>query len=295
MGGSSGGGGAGTSVSRYSPYVEAAHNALIAEGDRYFNLLLRGVDDGIAGLFDDDTPYDITVTDPDNSFFGTGLGIASYDGMFEIFEEYTTDVDIDSLYTTIQANMIGSSAITDDISAEADLLDDEIDLVGLPRINAGSRDINSVMSTGFTHAKALLEDTKIKALTKYSASLKKHAMDQSLQRWTETMNWNIAVHEAYTKLYQLYWATYFDYLDTHTDFTNRHKLWPFTVLDMQRGLVATLQGGIPSPQSAQSNKASKMSAVLGGAALGAKIGTAVNPGIGTAIGGVVGGIAGAFA
>lgn len=288
MGGSSGGS---SGTQRYADYIEDYHRTLLVRGDA---IAFGIIDDGATYTH---SPYaTITVEDPDDAFFGSGNTISTYGSLYEILESYVTNTDVDALYETILNSMINSATIDNDVAAQGVYLSDDIDQVALPTINAGMRDINAVMATGFIHNKAFIESQRIKALNKYSATLKTEAMRNALQRWSDTLKWDMSTVELYMKLSQYYWLSRYDYIETKVEMAQKNYMWPLAVLDMQRSFIGALQGGSPSTQSSGASKGAKAAAgALGGAAAGAYIGAQVGAAGGpiAATGGaVIGGILG---
>lgn len=282
-----GGGGNDSGEARYAEYVESYHKALCNTGHDWQTDILQ---DGRVATY---SPYaSITVEDPSNAFFGVGFTITSYPSLFSTFETFISDIDINALYNTILDATVNNTTITDAIAAESAMINDEINQVSLPKVNAGMRDINAVMSTGFIREKAFLESQKIKIVSKFSSTLKIAAVSAAASRWSETLKWNMNTVEVYMKLNQLYWASRFDYIDAKAEISQKNLIWPLTVLDFQRSFVGTLQGAIPSPNSGGPSKATKaVGGVLAGAAAGAYIGSVV-PGIGTAVGAGIGAVLG---
>lgn len=228
--------------------------------------------------------------DISDSFFGAGLVISSYDSLYGMFKEFITDVDINTLYDTIASDALTNAHISTDISAESAYLDDEINQVSLPKINAGNRDINAVMTTGFTNAKAVIESQKLKMVNKYSATMKTKSLDIATARWSETLKWNLTAVESYMQLNKLYWLSYYDNVDADIKVRVDHKKWPFTIMDFQRGFVGAAAGAGGSAGAVTSPGAKAASGALAGGAIGYKV-SGGNPYV-TAAGAIVGGIAG---
>ena len=95
-------------------------------------------------------------------------------------------------------------------------------------------------------------------------------MSQAIDRWSKTLEWNVQVMEVYMRNNQLYWSAHHDYVETSTEISAKNYMWPFTILDAQRALVAALQGSAIVPTASKASKA--ITGALGGAAAGAFIG-----------------------
>lgn len=291
--GGSGGGGGNTNipdgiVQRWNEISSIGYNHLMQAG-----LSLEGVETySHSPYLKPDKLHDYgnveTIPDPSDAFFGAGLTISSYPNLYTMFTQYISNVDASALYETILDKMINSPTIDLDVAAQTAYLNDEIEQTSLPKINAGMRDINAVMSTGFVYGKAFLESQKIKAVNKYSATLKTTAMNQVQARWTEELKWSASKYEVYAKLAQFYWLSYYDYVETNQEMRVKHKAWPFTLMDFQRSFVGSAAGAGGSAGAMPSRNQKAMSGALAGASAGAQTGS----GWGTAIGAVVGAIAG---
>jgi len=202
------------------------------------------------------------------------------------------NVDIVTLFNTISSTILSSSTITNDIDTHGTYLSDDIEQEALPRVNAGMRDINAVMSTGFIHNKTILEAQRIKALNKYASVLKIKAFDTSVSIWSEKIKWNIQLVNQLQELAKLYHALQFDYVESYGEYKRKDIMWPFTVYDIRRSMIATLEGGVPSAGVTGPSQGQKaISGALGGASVGAQLGSVV-PGLGTATGAIVGGFLG---
>lgn len=281
-GGSSSGGGDQETTVRYAPYVESRHNSFLTAIATY-----RESTTG-------DSPFegyeDIVL---DVSFFGTGYTIASFPSLYDMYGKFMAGLDIDALYSQIFEDTVNASEIADLVSAEAALLDDDIESNILPRFQTGMRDINSVMASTFPVGKAMIEDTRLKALAKFSAELKYRMIPVVTDRWKTHLEWNKATIMTYAEIMKLYFSSKMDVEDFNYTMAAKDRLWPFTVLDYERAALGALQGATKTNSDvAGSSTASKaISGALTGAATGAMIGSAI-PGVGTGIGAVAGGVLG---
>lgn len=287
-GGGKGGGGETSSEVRYAPYIEDAHAALInlsaIENNR---LLAKAGEDGSTG------PYaGLAFDNIDTAFFSSGYTIASYPSLWDMFGKFVAGLSVEALWDQIYDDSVNAPVTDAMITAESALLQDDIDTVALPKMNAGYRDMNAVMSSSFLTARTLIQDQKLKAVAKFSAQVKQHAMDIAVQRWGRHLEWNNHVVEQYRVMNQLFWATKFDLIDATGQLNTRNELWRFTVLDHHRLNVASLNGAVTSKTKGQ--EASTASRAIGGALGGAAMGAMAGAEIGT-IGGLPGAAVGAVA
>ena len=271
-GGSSGGG---ESTVRYAPYIESAHSALIN----------TSVAEGAAILHT--SPYaSFTISDPDDAFFGIGYVVGNFPALYDMFGKFMAGLDIEVLYTQEMTDTIYSGPIGDSVAAESAYLDDQINTVSLPRIEAGAYTLNAVMSSSFIAARLGIEEERTRSINKYQADLRMKAMDLGHDRWKTHLLWNQSVMDQYTKMNQLYFSSHFDYIKLSTELSASNKLWPFEVLDQERAIVGALNGAAAAQSHKVSKTQSALSGVFGGAAAGAAIG---GP-----IGGIIGGVLGLF-
>lgn len=245
----------GDATIHYADYLEHAHKRLVNKGDDQVALFKDGWIDQLYpdGYFanpylDDKTGttkpeyvlrYENSV---DAGFFGINYTISSFPSVYDMFGKFMAGLDIEVLYEQIYENMVNDPAINTAVASEAEYLDDEVNQVSLPKINAGYRDLNAVMSSSFMYSKTLIESQKLKMISKFSALLKQRAMELALQRWAQHLQWNHGVIDTYGKLNQLYWTESANWFETKTKMVKEIKFWPFTVLEQQRAIVAALNG-----------------------------------------------------
>lgn len=281
-GGGGGGGGDQETTIRYAPYIESKHQAFLEAMASY------------RAATTDDSPFtgytDIVI---ESAFFGTGYTIASFPSMYDMYGKFMAGLDVDTLYSQIFEDTVNAPEINNLVSAEADLLDDDIETNSLPRLQLGMRDINSVMASTFVIGKSIIEDAREKSLSKFSAELKYRMLPVVADRWKTHLEWNKSVIMTYAEIMKLYYSAKMDVTDFNYTMDAKDKLWPFTVLDYERAALGALQGATKTTSDvAGASTASKaISGALSGAAAGAMVGSAV-PGIGTGIGAVVGGVLG---
>jgi hypothetical protein len=212
-----------------------------------------------------------------------------------MYGKFMAGLDIEVLYVQILEDTVNTPIIGNLVSAEAVLLDDDINANILPRFQVGMRDINSVISSSFVVGKAMIEDTRVKSISKFSAGLKYQMIPIASERWKAHLEWNRGVVLSYAEVMKLYYSAKMDVTDLNYSMVAKHKLWPFTVLEYERAALGALQGATTTTtEVAGASKAMKaIAGALSGAASGAMTGTAVGgPGVGTAVGAIIGGILG---
>lgn len=282
--GSSGGGSSssGKTEVRYAPYIESKHESFLTTLQTYrVSAVSTSPFDGYE---------DVEV---DDAFFGVGFLLTSYPALYDMYGKFMAGLDIEVLYTQLFEDTINASVVNNLVAAEGALLDDEININSLPRLQTGMRDINSIMSSSFVIGKTLLEDTKTKAIGKFSAELKYRLLPMVQDRWAKHLEWNGNVVNVYAELLKFYYSAKIDINEMNYEYAEKIKLWPFTILEFERAGLGALQAAqntktdIPKPPA--------MAKVLGGAMSGAAMGAMMtkNP-YGIAIGAAIGGLAGIF-
>jgi hypothetical protein len=232
------------------------------------------------------------------AFFGLGFALADFPSLYDMYGKFLAGLDIEVLYDQIFEDTVGGPQVNALVSAEAALMDDDLVSTALPRFQVGMRDINSVISSSYLVGKAMLEDARVKALSKFSAELKYRLIPVATERWSKHLEWNKAVVGVYAEMIKLFLSAQMD-IETHNqEVAVKHALWPFTVLEYERAAIGALQAATTTTKSpaGSSQIARSISGALGGAAMGgmagAQIGAVGGP-MGMVIGGLLG-LAGSF-
>lgn len=253
---------------RYSPYIEIKHDSFLREVQYRRESIIN------------DSPFaDYETVEIDNAFFGAGYVISSFPSLYDMFGKFMAGLDIDALYSQLFEDTLNSSEVDNLVSAEAVLMEDDIEANVLPRLQTGIRDINSVIASTFVVGKSLIEDTRVKALEKFRAELKYKLIPTVRDRWISHLDWNKNIISTYAEIMKFYFSAKMDMDDINYSYGAKDKLWPFTVLEYERAALGAMQGATTTTSNVAG--ASTVSRVLGGAlsgaAAGAMIGNAVAP------------------
>ncbi len=251
---------------RYASYIETQHQ----------NFLETVYTNRVAVIAT--SPFaDYTDIEVDNAFFGVGYTISNFTSLYEMFGDYMSGINIDTLFEQIYDNTLNSSAVGSLVVAEGDLIDDEIEEESLPRLQLGMRDLNSVMSSTYLVGRSLLEDTRTKLIAKFSADLKYRLIPVAVERWKASLDWNKLVVVTYAEIMKLYYSVKTDVDEINYAMAAKNLLWPFTVLDFERAALGALQGATNSKTdvAGSSTMSRVLSGALSGAAMGAMIGGSV--------------------
>jgi len=270
-----GGGGGGTpantqSMIRYAPYIEERHTNFLTT---VYNKRVDAISN---------SPFSgYTDVEVDNAFFGAGYTIASFPSLYDMFGKFMAGLDIEALWDQTYEDTINSSVVSDLVSAEGALLDDEIETTSLPRLRVGMRDINSVIASTFVVGKSLIEDARTKMVAKFAADLKYRLIPIAQERWQTHLNWNKLVIGTYAEIMKLYFSAKTDIDEVNYAMAAKNTLWPFTVLDFERAALGALQGATNQKTDvAGASTASRViSGALSGAAMGAIVGGQIAPAV----------------
>ena len=256
-----------TQTVRYAPYIETRH-------EDFLNTVYAKRQ---AAISDNPfTSYDDVVID--DAFFGAGYLISSFPSLYDMYGKFMAGLDIEVLWAQIFEDTVNSEEVTNLIAAESALMDDDIEANTVPRLQVGMRDINSVMSSSYLVAKAIVDDAKVKALSKFSAELKYNLIQVAQARWNTHLEWNNKVIGVYAEIMKFYYSARTDVDEANYAMAAKEKLWPFTVLDFERAALGALQGATNAKESvAGASTASKvLGGALSGAAMGAMVGSSFN-------------------
>lgn len=277
-GGNSGGGDTRQEI-RYAPYVEKKHKA-------FLNEIVSSRDAALLA-----NPFvnynDIPL---DDAFFGANYIVSSFPSLYDMFGKFVAGLDIDALAAQIFESTVNSTEVSNLVSAESELLQDEIDVKIVPGFEAGLRDINAVNASSFIIGKAnIMGAAKIKSINKYSSELQYRLIPVAHERWKTHLDWNQNVISTYMAVMKLYFASAMDVHSFNHSMGAKESLWPFTVLEYERAALGSLQGARTTTGEKSGGEVSHLGAAASGAAMGMQM-TGGNP-WGAAIGGAAGLIA----
>lgn len=265
MGGGKGGGGGDVETTvRYAGYIEQFHHDFLG----LFHD--RRVAAEAANPFANVTPIAIEA-----GFFGVGFVLSSFPSLYDMYGKFMAGLDVDTLYEQTYGHLMEGSVTQRLVSAEAALLSDDLESEGLPRFEAGMRDMNAVVSSTFVIGRALLEEARLKQVEKYSAGLQYALIPTVTERWKAHLEWNKSVVLTYGEILKLYISATMDTDGHNQEVGAKSALWPFTVLDYERVALAALQGATKSTSSVaggSSQLQKSISGTMGGAAAGGMIG-----------------------
>src|SRR4030043_881835 len=101
---------------RYAPYLEAIHQAFLAE---------IGTAATTAAA---NSPYvGYTDLDFEDAFYGAGFVISSFPSLYDMFGKFMAGLDVEVLYDGTFEDLINGAVVSNMISQEADILSDDLE------------------------------------------------------------------------------------------------------------------------------------------------------------------------
>ncbi len=171
------------------------HTAFDADYDAGVTDLLSKIDTYITAFNTQYDSYNAGI-DADHATFiadlitKIGTYVTSFNTQYDSYKA-GLDTDFTSLLTALDTKYDGnvtddSAAITAAVTAESDLLDDELNDNIMPRFKAGMANINAAMSSAYVLGEARVWDSKAKAVAKFDAEARllrlKDGLDHALAR-----------------------------------------------------------------------------------------------------------------
>lgn len=276
---------------RYAGYIEDKHEGFLDKISDKRNLIIN------------DSPYDGYIpVDIDSAFFCVGNTISVFPSLYDMFGKFMSGFDVEKLWHYIFGDSLNATEINSGISAEMKLVDDDVTKNILPDFKIMMRNINSVVSSSFVIGKSVIENARIKALSKISSEAKFQVIPRVQERFNASLNWGKKAVTSYAEAMKLYYMTKMDGDDVNYTFDVKDKLWPFEALDFERAALGTLQGTSTWDKTEEKydpitkrwilrgerSTISKLLVIANYTVTGAYIGSMISPGWGTVIGAVVG-------
>jgi len=274
-----------TNTVRYAEYIESHHHDML---NTYYDVVRSLLWDPAEQAT---RPYSgYTDLDIEDAFFGAGYALDSFPSLYDMYGKFMAGLDVEVLFDQVFEDTINGTVIDNLVSAEADVLSDDLENEAIPRFDAGMRDINSVMSSSFVVGRAMMETARTKAISRFSAEIRGKLLPIVTDRWRTHLDWNKMVIESYSQILKFYLISKIDVTNQNFEVHAKDKLWPFSIMEYERLAVGTLHGAYNSTTDVAG--ASKGQKMLGGAMMGAASGAMIGAEIG-AIGGPLGALIGA--
>ena len=211
--------------------------------------------------------------------------------MYDMYGKFMAGLDIENIYGNMVSDAINPEIINGLIRKESALIDDDININIIPRMQIDMRNLNSVTSSSYVIQKSLIEDNRTKKISRLSSNLKFLLLPTIQDRWSSHLDWNTGITETYMEVLKSYYKLKIDTDEANYIITENHALWPFTVLEFEQAALATMRKSRKS--RTKKAKGSMALAVASGMASGAMTGAmygSMFPGIGTLIGAIIGAV-----
>jgi len=290
---------------RFAPYLETAHSKLLDRQGvdenamsfmEVFNATLckhEGLTDEVNERFIDSPYRGYEQIDIDEGFFGitrddpsVTYEMKNYPSHWDMFGKFMAGLDVHDLWGQTYVDVVQGPEIENAVSAQSAMLQDDIDTTIMPKFLAGMRDINSVIgATAFVVGKGIIQTTHVKAMNKFSSSLRLHAIDISNVQWSAHLDWNKSVISTFSEMFKLYYASRLDVDKANLEYQAKDIMWDVNLFENARGILGAMSG---SAATAGANEPSQGQKALGGAMAGAAAGAQVGGPWGAVIGGVLG-------
>ena len=152
-----GGGGGGSGAVDYPDYMEAVHQDWL-EGASASRITTENITAVMASAIGASPFSGETSYDPDTELDKADVALAGFNTVIDALS-HNTDwaTTIAAVIATIDASVITTSYINEDVYEYAEILDDQLETQSLPRFEAGMSDINAVVSSSFTLGRSIIE------------------------------------------------------------------------------------------------------------------------------------------
>ena len=286
-----------TRVVRFAPYLEDLHKQII-QRVRPLTFDTSALLNPFAAF----TPWDLDQLYMDNT---VGMVEQSYPKLFDLYNDHLLGLDLMGLYSqaiekSVNARNLSNTGtvINDMVRARQAWMIDEYDSKIEPRLTAGFRDLNSVMSSQFTTARAIVLRDHERQLNDFTAQLQLRFAEYGVSAWGKTIEWHEKIPMVYGQSLNTYTAQRIDIEKHNFELAAKCCLWPYTTFGYLTQLLSSMAGATTTTasvagESPSSTGGGRLGGIIGGAISGAVAGSVV-PGVGTVIGGVVGAIGGLF-
>lgn len=270
------GGGGGETEIRFAPYIEIKHYDLLNAAAAERKSII------------DDSPYsEYAMPSTDDAFFGIGYSLSNFPSLYDTFGKQMAGVNIDELFTSSFSEKMNCALSDGYIDSEVNIIDDHINQMAQEKIL--SRDANSATSTTFINAQANIESSRIKKVTELRIRVRYSLIPGIVKTWNKTLSWNKETVLKYAEAMLSYYLCKINTDEAGYNKKTENTIWPLTVLDFERSLLAAMRGTRVSRVGTKEERSlvSKVLVVASYTVQGAQIGSYFPP-YGTIIGAIVG-------
>lgn len=286
-----GGGGGGSGAVDYPDYMEEVHEDWL-RGAVPSTLTTENITAIMASAIGASPFSGETAYDPDTELDKVDTALSGFNTVIDALS-HNTDwaTTIAAVIAAIDASVITTTYINDDVNEYAEVLDDQIESQTLPRFEAGMSDINAVISSSFPIGRSNIEGHRNRDVAKHASNLR---LQLSTQRNEMTVNSTSAALDMLMKRVQfegMYAQLIADakrirvvaskeQVDQDLVIAESDARWDLEVFQYGANVLAAIGGGtVTAPPSGMSKGASALSGAMAGASIGA------TPGLAAATGG----------
>jgi hypothetical protein len=297
MGGSgSGGGGGGSGRVDYPDYMKTVHNDWLDQtGSDTIEASITDVMNAAIGA----SPYTgANAADPTTPLADAWTAVCAFNTVVDNLDHEADWLSaIAAARSEYDNNIVDSTQIDDDVEAFAQVLQDTLDYVEVPKMKAGYRDANAVLSSAFPIAEAVIRGMGMRDVAKYATELrvKNHflraewihnAADKMLTSLLQRVTFEQAVAQLSVEAKRIHIVAKKEQVDQDLDIDAKDGRWDLETFKYGGNLLAAIGGGTVNA----AGEPTKGQSALGGAMSGAAAGFQLSHGspIGGAIGGVLG-------
>jgi hypothetical protein len=228
------------------------------------------IDDGLLGVHDD---------------METNWELKNFPSLWDMFGKFMAGLDVHKLWHQTYQDLTYGPQIQAAVSAQAAMIQDDIDTTVMPKFLAGMRDIGAVHSSSFVVGKSIIQDAHVKAVNKFAGDIRIRALEVSAQVWSRHLDWSQAVVQSYKDMMQFYFVAKMDEREDQMRWAAKHEMWDINLMEHVRGMLGALGGGHPIKDENQPSQMQRsIAGLMSGAAAGASIGGPWGAGIGGALG-----------
>ena len=296
MGGSSGGGGGSGRVS-YPSYMETVHNDwLDATGTDTISVSITEVMDVALGA--SGSPWAAAAAyNPATPLADAWTAVCAFNTITDALSHETDWLSaIAAARSEYDDNVVDTTQIDDDVNAFAQVLQDQLDYIEIPKLKAGYRDANAVLTSAFPIAEAVMRGMGMRDVAKYATDLrlKNHflraewigkAADRMLINLIERVRFEEAVARISVEAKRVHIVASKEQTDQGYSFDEADAKWDLEAFQYGANVLAAIGGGTAAPGR---ERPSTAQSAIGGAMSGAAAGASVAGPWGAAIGGVLG-------
>jgi len=216
-------------VFHYAPYIEKVHKTALKETLSNVHQLMES------------NPYeDYSFLNLDYYFLGIGNTLNTFLPMSIMYKNLIKDLDLSLLYTKTFKKILGKEKSLSYIQEREKELN-TIAEVKMNKVLFHAREINSVNSTSFIISKKHEEQKRHSAL----AQISKDITNKEIENISFNINTTLSHKNSSMLLYNDSFKSFFErkisVTENDYEYLAQQILWPFTLLDIQRTLIAVFE------------------------------------------------------